>query len=76
MPDLSDDNVTFFDNQIQRNLKYKYDSKLTVKDGSSKIDVRKFTDDSFNNNDQKYLTSPQGTINIGPAFNVEFVMAA
>lgn len=52
MPDLKDNNISAYDNQIQRNILYKFDSETSTGSGKDKITVRKFTENTLSNSKQ------------------------
>ena len=74
-PSIDDGSLNAYDNNLQRNIKYKYDSDQSLGAGDNKISAKKYTEDTFNNVDVHYLPGISGTINVSPAFNLNMMMS-
>jgi hypothetical protein len=51
-PDINEGNINAFDNLMQRNILYKYDSDQVVSSDSGDIDAKKYVENTFSNKGQ------------------------
>lgn len=73
-PEINEGNLNAYDNIIQRNVLYKYDSDEVYAQQNSKVDGKKYVEDIFTNPNQILADSPENTVNVGPAYNLNMLM--
>lgn len=56
-----------------RNFFYKYDSDTKLNSGEKEVSSKKYNEDVFTNVKNHYSTTPSGTIDIGPTFNLNLI---
>ena len=75
-PETNEGTIRIYDNQFQRHLQFQYhkDENLKGTDDSNTL-VKTFREDTISNSDMILKSSPNGTMHLGPAFNLQVVMA-
>lgn len=74
-PDVNDGNLNAYDNILQRNILYKYDSDETYSRNGEKVEGKKYVENTISNTEMKYASGPKNTINISPAYNLGLVLS-